>query len=129
MDQYAAGRFPEALAAFEEALRQDPGSRAARVAVERLQSELAMKATDRLSATRPPGEREPASAEADAPLSRLGRFVEFEDTVGDERERLGRLQAMQGRIAQLLAEKKIARARRRRFAKDAELHALSRRLS
>lgn len=123
LERYAAGRFPEALLAFQEALRRDPESRAARVAAERVRAELAMAGAAReVVAEAPEPEEEPL-------FERIVRFVEFEDTLGDEREVVGRVKAIQGRIAQLLAEKRLAKACRRRFSKDRELHALSRRLA
>ena len=127
MTLYAAGRFPEALAAFQEALRRDPDSRAACVAVSRVRAEMSMSATERTSAVRTSALGQPPPD--NTIFERLGRVVDFANEVGDERERLGRARALQGRIAQLLAERRIARVRRRRFAKDAELHALSRQLS
>lgn len=131
IDHYAAGRFPQALGAFQEALRRDPGSRAARLAASRVREEMAMTAAQSPAAARPAGDRRPRPSEREdlGLFSRVARVFAFERTVGDERESSGRAQAMQGRIAQLLAERKVARARRRAFGKDAELHALSRRLS
>lgn len=126
IDRYAAGRYAEALAAFDEALRRDPGDRAARIAANRVRAELAMEGTPRTGVVSVRETQEPEEATV---LERVLQAVRFEVTVGDERERLGRAQAMQGRIAQLLAERRNARSRGLRFAKEAELHALSRRLS
>jgi thioredoxin-like negative regulator of GroEL len=123
MQRYAAGRFPEALQAFREALGRDPDSRAARVAVDRVRSEMAMMGASQTAAAGPGTAGDPTL------LERVARYVEFADTVGDERELLGRAQALMGRISQLMAEKRLARARHRPFAKDRELHALSRRLA
>lgn len=128
VDQYASGRYPQALAAFREALRRDPGNRVARIAAERVRGEIALTASEKASARRAPGNRGAPPVE-DTILQRVARVLAFERTLGDERERAGRLAAMQGRIAELLAERRISRARRRAFSKDAELHALSRRLS
>ena len=127
--ELVAGRFPQALAAFQAASRRDPGDRAARVAVSRVRSEMRMTATERPAPVLPPGNKGLPPPPDETILTRVERVVEFQDTVGDERERLGRIQAMQGRIEQLLAERKVAQFRHRAFAKNAELHALSRRLS
>ncbi len=127
VDLYAEGRLSEALVLFESALRRDPGNGAARIAAERVRAELAM-------AGAPPHGAPAPRLEGPAPLEpsfleRLLGFVEFERTMGDARDREGQLRAMQGRIAQLLAERKISRNRGRAFAKERELHALSRRLA
>jgi tetratricopeptide (TPR) repeat protein len=126
VDLYAYGRFPQALAAFQEALRRDPENRATRVAIDRIRQELAMTPIEKLAASPSEGQSY-ASVDDGLRLTLIERL--FVWAIADERDRSGRLQAMQGRIAQLLAEKKVTRALRRPFRKDAELHALSRRLS
>ncbi len=132
VDQYAHGRFPQALASFREAVRLDPADRTARIAANRVREELAMTATE----GREGGPQAPPANWSLPPMERGGSFLSvlaglfsIERTVGDERNREGRLLAMRGRIAQLESEKEIARAYGRKFKKDAELHALSRRLS
>jgi tetratricopeptide (TPR) repeat protein len=131
VDQYARGRFSEALAAFEGVLRRDPRNRAARIAAERVRAEIAMAATARpnAAAPRPPDAPWLEPEDDGAFFSKVVGLAHFERTVGEEREREGRLRAMQGRIAQLVVEKRVSRAQGRSFLKDAELHALSRRLS
>ncbi|HEX4047555.1 MAG TPA: tetratricopeptide repeat protein [Elusimicrobiota bacterium] len=128
--QYAYGRFPQALASFQEALRRDPNDRAARIALTRVRAEIRMTAKERRpsAAPAPAARPSPALESGDSPLPVFARCLFFERTLGDERDREGRLQAVRGRIAQLLSERRLARARGRAFSKDAELHALSRRL-
>ena len=130
VDQYARGRFTEALADFKEALRRDPGNDAARIAANRVREERMMLAAEGASRAPPPAVSRALPQEEDGTfLSSVLRLLAFAQTVVDEKEREGRLRAMQGRIAQLLAERKISRALGRSFTKDAELHALSRRLA
>ena len=130
MDHYAHGRYPQALAAFREALRRDPSDRAARLAVNRVLGETAMTASEGLArAPQPAASRAIPRTEEDSVLPGLARFFAVERAVGDEREQEGRRVAMEGRIAQLLVERKVSRSLRRPFSKDAELHALSRRLA
>jgi TolA-binding protein len=125
VDLYAAGRFPEALASFRDALRADPSDRDARLAANRVVEEMTMTTS---APPKTPPLRSPSN-DGGGSLSRLERFFAFDWALAEEREREGRLRAMQGRIAQLLAEKHLSRGRRRAFLKDAELHALSRRLA
>jgi tetratricopeptide (TPR) repeat protein len=126
-DYYAHGGFPQALSAFQEALRRDPDDRAARLAIDRVRQEIAMTAS--ATPPRPSASRSiPQTEDEDPLLSSLVRFFAVE-TIGDERDQEGAIEARQGRIAQLLIERKVSRSLRRTFSKDAELHALSRRLS
>jgi hypothetical protein len=127
VDCYADGRFSEALVAFQDALRLNPNDEAARAAVDRLRSEQARAAAQRPAAASHPALRR-MGGEDDSFVAKVERYLLFERTVGDARNQQGELLAKQGRIAQLLVERKVSRALRRAFEKDAELHALSRRL-
>jgi hypothetical protein len=127
---YAQGRFPEALVLFVRAQRLDPSNRAARVAADRVRTEIAMSASAGARTAPPIPGYSPLETEDDESfLSDVVRFVNFDEAVGEDCDREGRARAMQGKIAQLLAEKKVALSLGRSFSKDAELHALSRRLS
>ena len=128
VDDYSHGRYSEALVAFQDALTLDPNDRAARAAVDRLRAERIRPepAESAAAARRSP----PLVAEFDElPLGRFRSLVEFERTLGDARNQQGEVLARQGRIAQLLAERRLSLARHRAFRKNAELHALSRRLA
>jgi len=133
VEQYARGRFARARADFKKALLLDPRHRAASVGLERIRVE---HASDALSEPfRPPRAARarlgPAGLRAEAetaPLAAAMRLFFFERTVGDARNALGRLAALQGRIAQLETERRVCRARGRAFGRAAELRALSRRL-
>ena len=110
VDQYAEGRFPQALAAFQEAVRRDPRNHAARIAVSRVHEEIAMavsekspSASSQLSASQTLAKTEVN----DSFLSSIAPYFAIEQTVGDERDHEGQILAMQGRIAQLLIEKKV----------------------
>lgn len=124
---YSQGRFAQADAQFRRTLRLDPSHRSARLALERLRVERASFAAPQAAraAPRPAVDAEPE----DDPFDSARRLFFFEETLGNAREDAGRLQAMLGRVAQLRAERELCRARGRAFERDAELHALSRRLS
>lgn len=122
--RYARGAFPEALTAFEAALRLEPDNKRAKAAAARVRQEISESGRP---AAAPPVRPAPPEDE-ESFWDRLARFARLERTVGDARNRLGQVRAMQGRIAQLLNERRVARAQRRKFTKDAELHALARRL-
>ncbi|MDE2510172.1 MAG: hypothetical protein KGL74_03525 [Elusimicrobia bacterium] len=125
VQEYARGRLPEALRHFEAASRLNPNDRAARSAVLRLRAESprVVELPGHYDARR-------ASPPRDGGVfAWLEALAHFESTVGDARSGLGSLRARQGRIAQLLIERRVCRERRRAFAKNGELHALSRRLS
>lgn len=130
VDFYARGAYTEALVAFQDAVRLDPGDRAARAAANRVRSELGRHAATYSPGAsvwrlrpEPPADRGEASV-----LAGLAQFVHFERTLGDSRNQQGAQQAMLGRVAQLLAERRMSRARGRPFAREKELHALARRL-
>lgn len=128
VERYAQGRLTEAFALFSDAQRLDPGNKAYRSAADRVRAEImtaAASAQKRTPAAPRPVERE----DDDSILSDVLRFAGLSDEFADNADREGRSRAAQGKIAQLLAERRIASARGRQFGKDAELHALSRRLS
>jgi len=123
MKFYVAGAKDRALASFRQALRLAPRDPSARAAVNRLEVEL-------MSPTRP----EPARPEelGEDPVevfaAQVVGFVMFEETLGEARSKTGTLEAMQGRVAQLLAERKRAKSKGLAFAKERELRAMVRRL-
>lgn len=130
VDFYARGAYTEALVAFQDAVRLDPGDRASRAAANRVRLELG-----RHAGTYAPGSsvwrmqpESPADRDGGSLLAGLAQFVHFERTLGDSRNQQGAQQAMLGRVAQLLAERRILRTRGRPFARENELHALARRL-
>lgn len=130
VDLYARGRFAKARLEFEEAVRRDPRHRAARVALERLRVEHSY-ATKAAPSPAPAPRLSAAGLRAEAwaaPFAALRRVLFFERTVGDAREALGRLEALQGLLSQLETERRVCRARGRAFAREAELRALARRL-
>lgn len=125
---YAEGRPEESLSAYRRALTRDPSNRTARAAVRRIEAELARNRAARIKAV-----RTHALAVTDPTLRWLGQlasFIHFDRSLGNLRSRLGTQSAMQGRVTQLLAEKRVARARRKTLpkAKELELRALVRRL-
>lgn len=129
VDFYARGAYTEALVAFQDAVRLDPHDPAARAAANRVRSELGRHAP-----TYSPGssvwrlQPDPPPERGGGVLAGLAQFVHFERTLGDSRNEQGAQQAMLGRVAQLLAERRISRERGRPFARESELHALARRL-
>lgn len=129
VDHYAGGRLPEALLAFEDALKLNPEDRAARAAVNRLRAERTRTLSEAPVVSRAPPPASSPGRHSASLIGLLPLLFRFERAIGDAYEREGRLRAMQGRILQLLAERRVSARRRRRFDKDAELHALSRRLS
>jgi hypothetical protein len=58
----------------------------------------------------------------------LPRFINFNDTCGDAVASAGTLEALNGRVAQLLSERTVALRLGKPFEKDAELRSLVRRL-
>lgn len=61
-------------------------------------------------------------------LGTLYGCLRFERTLGELRTRVGSLRACQGRVDQLLAERRLARTLKKPFAKVRELRALVRRM-
>jgi hypothetical protein len=121
---YAEGKLPQALAIFRGALRRDPDNEAARKAVARIELELSRAHRPGYSA-----DRDDWLDDLDQALVEgVPRVVNFEDTVGDALGRVGDLEAGQGRVRQLLAERAFALKRGKRFSKDNELRAAVRRL-
>lgn len=123
---YASGRFDEARARFAEAARLDPGHRAARTSLARLDVEMRGR-PDPDAAVPAPLPRPPLAGDRTL-LEELAAFLAFEETIGGAASDLGAARAAQGRVAQLAAERRVARARGRPYPRDAELHALTRRL-
>jgi hypothetical protein len=127
VDLYARGEFSQALVAFQDAVRLDPRDRSARAAVNRVQMELGRRVQPGAPVwrTRP----KEAESEGGGPLLEvLVGLLNFERAVGDPVNDQGAQQAKLGRIAQLLGERRVSRARGLSFAREEELHALSRRL-
>jgi hypothetical protein len=125
MDLYAAGKTPQALGAFRVALRRHPEDQAAQTAVRRLEVELAYKPTathagDNYSA-------EPSWLD-EFVLADMPWLINFNQSLGDSMSASGTLIACNGRVAQLLAERRLAMAQERPFLKEKELRALVRRL-
>jgi hypothetical protein len=126
---YSDGKLREAQAAFASLARDYPNHEAARTAVVRIQNELDPDGP--MAWVHSPSVHEESSLE-DAfdnfLLDSIPRCLRFERTLGDARARVGTLQACQGRIDQLLAERRLARKLKRTFRRDKELRALVRRM-
>lgn len=120
---YARGDRTGALASFREALRRNPHDRLAIAAVRRLESELAPRA--------PPAPA--ASGGAETPrlerllLVEIPRWYQFGRTIGDCVSAVGTVEAANARVGQLLVERRLARARKRRFRGERTLRELLRR--
>lgn len=125
----ARGRASEALVAFEDAVLLDPGDTTARTALRRLRAEISRRAATLPTASgeRGPRSRAVAAEDAVSPAIGLMDLIRFERTVAELRDWRGEQRAMQGRIAQLLAERRVCRAQGRTFTRERELHALCRR--
>ncbi|OFX11209.1 MAG: hypothetical protein A2516_00065 [Alphaproteobacteria bacterium RIFOXYD12_FULL_60_8] len=111
-------------------MRLDPKDLSARAAIQRIALEAAQSGST-LSSPAQPHRSALASLEEktdDFLLRQVPRYFRFERTVGDARANQGTLQAMQGRVAQLMSERRLALAQRSAFAKEQELRALVRRL-
>lgn len=126
---YAGGRPAAALAEFKASLNLRPNHAATRAAVLRLESETAAIPPP-AAASRPSTDDPTRRGEA---LDRLflvsiPRWINFDKTVGDALSRVGTVAALNGRVAQLLAERRLALARKRPFPKDKQLRALLRRV-
>lgn len=122
---YAEGHVKEALAAYRRRLARNPDDRTAQLAVARIQAELARRHAQALPRT-----PRRAAEEEKTWLSRAAAWVHFDRTLGGLLFRLGTQEAMRGRVEQLLAEQRTAKAKRRMFHRDKELElrALVRRL-
>ena len=130
LSAYAQGHRALALASFKESLRLNPKSPSARAAVMRIELEAAQADSARSVPTAAP-KSAVASSEGtldDLLLRQVPRYFRFERTVGDARADQGTLAAMQGRVAQMLSERRHARVRGRSFDKERELRELVRRL-
>lgn len=127
LELYSHGRLREALSQFEEALRREPDNVLARNAARHIERDLlAERAGFGPEASAP--RRETWSERLDDWLLDAGRWARFEAVLGDRLSGLGGLRAAQGRVRQLLAERRLARALHRRFRRDNELRAMVRRL-
>lgn len=122
---YAQGHHALALSAFRESLRLDPRNLSARAAVQRIALEASQPDSARSTTPSAPGSE---GALDDFLLRQVPRYFRFERTVGDARADQGTLDAMQGRVAQLMGERRLALSHRGVFVKDRELRALVRRL-
>jgi hypothetical protein len=127
MDDYARGDLDAALASFRAALVQEPENRPATAAAHRMEFEIAARdaahdADDRAARLSPP------SAFDRFCLVTVPRWFYFERTIGDGLANVGTMHALNARVAQLLAERKIAFARKRPFKKELQLRALVRRM-
>lgn len=130
VQQFSSGQFDLARESFQEALRLDPDDRVARVSLERIRVEhplWELSVPPRRISLRESPQALAREAE-ESPFAAAERAFFFEKTLGDARSDLGRLESMLGRIAQLEAERRVARSHGRRFARLAELLELSRRL-
>lgn len=126
---YAEGRRLEALDAFRKALRIEPDNGTVRAAVDRVRLELS-RPVDPAPTLSLAQTGEPASLEEwidDWLLVLAPRYIRFEKTLGDAWTGQGTRDAMGGRVAQLMAERRLALVRNRTFLKDPELRALVRR--
>ena len=139
---YADGKPPQALAIFKKIVRKNPKNQYARAAIARVESEIGLKkqpAPDIAASAK----LKPGPAEAEIPrywtervsekvddflIVNLPRSLNFNHTLGDFITGVGTLQAVQGRVNQLLAERKFALAKNRPFSKEKELRALVRRM-
>lgn len=130
LSDYAQGRRVPALAAFQEALRLDPKSPSARAAVQRITLEVSRPDVYRPTPAAQKGSALASLEEAldDFLLRQAPRYFRFERTVGDARSDQGTLAAMQGRVAQLMGERRLSLSRRSPFAKEREFRSLVRRL-
>lgn len=130
MALYAAGDPLTALKSFRAALREDPEDPYVRAAVRRIEAELA--AASAPSSAPPPPETSMLEAAADAfdalCLVAIPRAVNFDDSVGGAQDVEGTLAALNGRVAQLLQERRYASEHDLPFRKDRELRALVRRI-
>lgn len=123
LQQYARGDRAGALAVFRESLRRHPDDPFARAAVRRVESELAR------------GGKPKRSPDVVAGLTRFERLVlvdiprwyHFERTVGDCLSAVGTQQALNARVRQLLVERRVCRAAKRRCPSDRPLRELVRR--
>lgn len=127
---YSDGSKSQALACFKEALSLAPRDPAVGSAVRRVEIELAQSivAAPPPAAGRVRGPKDGEERFSDHLLEELPRRLRFERTLGDAWSAQGTLEAMQGRVAQLLSERKVARARGQAYAKEHELRAIVRRL-
>jgi len=125
MQFYVAGSKDQALSSFRQALRLSPQDPSARAAVNRLEVELMSPPPTRPEQARPD---ELGEDPVEVFAAQVVDFVRFEETLGDARSKTGTLEAMQGRVAQLLAERKRAKSKGLAFAKERELRAMVRRL-
>lgn len=125
---YTDGRLREAQRAFAAIARDYPDHKAARTAVVRIQYELDQD--EPLVFSPAPAARERGLAEGmdELLLGSLPAYLRFERTLGDARTRAGTLRACQGRVEQLLAERRWARSRKAPFRKERELRAMVRRM-
>jgi hypothetical protein len=127
---YAAGQRAKALGAFRVALSHHPGDRLALAAVRRVQGELVQAS---------PFEFAPKALEnslldraSDAfdklMLVDISWVVNFDDSVGNDLSNVGTLQAVNGRVAQLIKEQQFSLEHARPFLKDREMRSLVRRM-
>jgi hypothetical protein len=120
---YAHGETKQALAAFRDALARHPNDPKALAAVRRLEVELAGQ-----KPSSPKRRRRLALVVDRTWLDHSFWWVRFGRTLGDAESAQGSLTALQGKVKQLLAERRRAFALRRRFSKERELRALVRRM-
>ena len=125
---YAQGDLNGALAAYEELQRADPGDRTAALSIGRIKMELAARQATPARAVPAAAAHRQADDLDDIILQDLAVWFNFERTLGDVRSDLGTLQARNGKVAQLMAERRLAISRDRGFPKERELRALIRRL-
>ena len=125
MRLYAVGKPEKALPVFKEVLRRDPDDRSARAAVVRIYTELAFARLPKQEYSQPPTLSESIDEflVVDVP-----RYYDFGRTFGDDIAQAGTLDALNGRVSQLMAERRRALEAGREFAKERELRSLVRRL-
>ncbi|MFI5349079.1 MAG: hypothetical protein ACHQ2Z_06020 [Elusimicrobiota bacterium] len=128
--QYARGRRDLALGSFRLALRRHPGNRLALTTIRRVEGELGAAPAVDFSPEEPTASwLDSASASFDEfVLVDIPRAVNFNESVGDDVSDVGTLEALNGRVAQLMKERECAWRHGRRFSKDQEMRCLLRRI-
>ena len=127
---YAAGQRQQALGSFRIALHHHPRNTLVLTAIRRVEGELGAAPPVEYASEAPSASWFDAASDSfdEFMLVDVPRAVNFEDSLGDCASDVGTLEALNGRVAQLMKERECALKHGCRFRKDREMRSLIRRM-